>query len=529
MFDRITLKVQYRKNGKKCEARLYDGGNSDVGFALSKDGERLRIEIIPDGDISLEYAEITTSYYYVPHYKVYLGDRASGVSCESAIFGQSKKRLLRYINMVSPKKVQSKKLKSCSYTYIRDREVYNLFGSLYDGDAFTVFSHHPENKTLKISKRFRGVKISKEYNVFDVFYKKGGYDEVFDAYFEALGCRKQQSGYLIAYSVAAGKKNPVTLERISRESAEVAGFSDRIEVFFADDYWSQKGDWDELDPSAFPNGLLGIAEAIKENGVKAGLVIEPFAVSPKSRAAVEHRMLLEKDMLGTPLLRKGSYHYDVFNSDAQLFIKDMFSSFISCGFEAFKIKGLPAFLATQDAPAKAYAAAELLREATEGKILILCDSPILAAAGRTDYCGIAGSLSPTWRGSLLNRIFRGSESTLNVIMNTIVRRHLDGRAFRNYSSRLVHIGQASKLTPDQKRILMRINQLVGGSVLIKDPVSTCEKELTVAFSSFTDNRKTQIVRVSTPLKNVMQIDYIEEGRERIFSFNYKKGVILNTI
>lgn len=529
MFDRITLKVNYRKNGKKCTARLYDGGNSDIGFALSKDGERLRIEIIPDGEITLDYAEITTAYYYVPHYKIYLGNKASGMSYESAIFGTSKKKLLKYINMVSPKKVQSKKLESCSYTYIRDREVYTMFGSVCDDDAFTVFSHHPELKRLRISKRFKSAKISKEYNIFDIFYKKGGYDEVFDAYFAALGCRKQQAGYLIAYTVVETKHNPVTVERIAEEAKEVKEFSDRIGVFFVDDYCERKGDWTEPDAVRFPEGILGMSAAISENGIKAGLVLEPFSVSPKSRAAVEHRMLLEKDKLGQPILRRGLFHYDLGNSDARLFIKDMFSTLIDCGVEAFKIKGLTSFLSAQDAPKRAYAATELLREAVGDKILVLCNSPVLAAAGRTDYCGIAGSLTPKWRGNFFDRLFRRSQSTMNVVLNTIVRRHLDGRAFRNFSSRLAYFGAESKLTADQKSIVMRVNQLFGGSVMIEESLKNCGSDLKLALSSFSDDRKTKVSRVSIPLKNVMQIDYVEEGRERIFSFNYKKGVIINTI
>lgn len=529
MFDRITLKVNYRKNGKKYTARLYDGGNSDIGFALSKDGERLRIEIISEREIILDCAELATAYYYVPHYKVYLGDRASGRSYESAIFGQSKKRLLKYINMVSPKKVQLKKLESCSYTYIRDRDVYTLFGSVYDGDAFTVFSHHPELKRLRIFKRFKGLKISKEYNVFDVFYKNGNYDEVFDAYFETLGCRKQQAGYLIGYSIKKEKKSPVTEERISAEAREVSGFGDRIGTFFADEYWENVGDWTELDPVRFPNGICGISSAISENGLKAGIALEPFSVSPKSKAAGEHRMLLEKDKFGNPILRHGFYHYDLGNSDARLFIKDVFATLIGCGFEAFKIHGLTSFLAAPDAPKRAYAAAELLSEATEGKTLIMLNSPILAAAGKTDYCGIAGTLSQKWRGSLLDRLFHRSHSALNVVMNTVARRHLDGRAFRNYSSHLVYFGTGSKLTHDQKLILLRINQLFSGSVMIKERLETCGSDLKQAFSSFSDDRKTKIIRVSVPLKNVLQIDYVEEGRERIFSFNYKKGVIINSI
>lgn len=529
MFDRITLRVNYRKNGKKYTARLYDGGNSDIGFALSKDGERLRIEIIPEGEISLDYAELTTAYYYVPHYKVYLGDRASGRSYESAIFGQSKKKLLKYINMVSPKKVQLKKLESYSYTYIRDREVYTLFGSVYDGDAFTVFSHHPEFKRLRIFKRFKGLKINKEYNVFDIFYKNGNYDEVFDEYFAALGCRKQQAGYLIGYSIVKAKKSPVTEERVAAEAREVSGFGEEIGTFFVDEYWDNIGDWTELDPVRFPNGICGLSSAISENGLKAGITLEPFSVSPKSRAAGEHRMLLEKDKLGKPVLRRGLYHYDLGNNDARLYIKDIFATLIDCGFEAFKIKGMTSLIAAPDAPKRAYEAAELLREATAGKTLILLNSPILAAAGKTDYCGIAGALSPKWRGSLLDRLFHRSHSTLNVVLNTIARRHLDGRAFRNYSSHLVYFGAESKLTADQKRILLRVNQLFGGSVMIKERLETCGSDLKQAFSSFSDDRKTKITRVSIPLKNVMQIDYVEEGRERIFSFNYKKGVIINSI
>ena len=82
-----------------------------------------------------------------------------------------------------------------SWCYFRLGTRYRLLGSLDERPGYTLFFYDANKGELTIRRDCEGLRVDGEYRAFDLFFAEGGEDEVFDAWFAAMGvkCRTHRS------------------------------------------------------------------------------------------------------------------------------------------------------------------------------------------------------------------------------------------------------------------------------------------------------------------------------------------------
>lgn len=532
MFEKITVNIVYRVNNKKRTVNLKDGGNSDIGFAITKEANRLKIDLLTDGTITIDEAFLTTDYYYVPHYNVYCGALSYGFSMEKSVSTSNKMKFFKYINSSTPVKIKLKNLKSYGYTYVRDRENYTLVGSLEEESSFTEINHRPELRKMTFKRTFDGLQIGEEYRVFDLYFDQGSYDSVFDGYFSTMFKDYKPKKILKEYDACDEGDFHLNSKSLHEKLTYARDFPSKFDVFCLESYAKHTGEWLHADGERFTEKLDDIANFIKNVNMEAGIRLAPFAVSPKSELAQINKYLFEKDDFGMIIKKKGVFHYDIDNEEAKEYIKNMFTKLKKYGFTVFKVEGIGDLLYTKNSSVKAFKIMHFLRECVgEDCTLITLDAPVMVAAGIADYCRVTGNVVRRWKGTYSSRIFNRRHSARNLVLNAISRRHLDGRVFRNYTTKLYFDETKTRLTEQQKIILFLVNKFFEGSVIVSDDLRQYTDKIIDMFSSISEGTsKERIIRVVFPLKNHIRIEYLDDdNNKRMICFNLKQGEILYTL
>ena len=97
-----------------------------------------------------------------------------------------------------------------SYCYIRNGSDYRLFASLDEEPGYTIFKVDASSDKLCIERDCRGMNCGGELKAFDLFYAEGGEDEVFDAWFDALGVKARTTDKLAGYTSWYNRYNKIS-------------------------------------------------------------------------------------------------------------------------------------------------------------------------------------------------------------------------------------------------------------------------------------------------------------------------------
>ncbi len=531
MFEEIDLTINYHVNNKHHTVSLREGGNDDVGFAVSKYQDRLKIELLTEQKCVIDSAVLKTGYYYAPHYRVYCGAKYAGYSEETNVAPNRKKKLLKLINSSTMVKVPLKNLTSWSYTYVRDRDKYTLVGSMDEVSTFTQIVHRPELRRMIFTRTYGGgLLIPAEYTVFDLFFAEGSYNQVFDAYFSTLYPSYTPKKLLKEYTARSEKRNPITQELFREKLSIATAYETKFDLFLIEDYQKEMGDWLTLDQARFPDMTLeGLCQEILASGMQAGITLSPFEVVPNTAAATNLKKLLEKDDLNITIMRKGIFHLDVNNPEVRDYLLDLFSSLKTMGFSVFKIEGIMSTIYGKQEARKAHEIISLLREAIGDATFIVTDAPIISAAGIADYCRVSGQVTNSWKGNVFSRIFRRHNSARGTVRSMVARRHLDGRVFRNYPVRVHYAMDASHLTPEMKSILLIVTHFFSGALVASDNLAEYSQDLKNLFAQMGDDNAVDVNRINVPRKNSIEIEYFVDGKKKLFCFDLKNGKILYRI
>ncbi len=87
-----------------------------------------------------------------------------------------------------------------SYCYLRNGSRFRLFASLDEEPGYTIFTVDAPAETLRIERDCRGMRCGGTLKAFDLFYAEGEEDEVFDAWFEAMGVKARTTEKLAGYT-----------------------------------------------------------------------------------------------------------------------------------------------------------------------------------------------------------------------------------------------------------------------------------------------------------------------------------------
>ena len=281
-----SLHIEYTVNDyKKIEAFLCNDENEDFKIiynTTSTDSyKQVNIKILPKKTIKICTLYLETDEEVKKENKVFLNGYQTWTSSREFSIDERIPRLNKIAwNIMSVYgdywfyKPASENLKSFTYTYIRNLNEINLIGSLSEATGYTIFEY--EKGKLKIIKDCSGLKISSEYEAFNLFQCHGNENKSFDKYFSKMTLQKPKvspcTGWTSWYNYYTHITEDLVLSNLNAfKNREVP-----IDIFQIDDgYESAVGDW--LTPNdKFPRGMKFLSSEIKKAGFKSGIWLAPF-------------------------------------------------------------------------------------------------------------------------------------------------------------------------------------------------------------------------------------------------------------
>lgn len=142
----------------------------------------------------------------------------------------------------------------------------------------------------------------------------------------------------------------MTEKIVERDLNAISELDTKVDIFQIDDgYERTVGDWLEPDEKKFPKGMKVIADNIHRNGMKAGLWLAPFAVTPKSHIYKRHKDWLVRDKNGKAHFAShnwgGFYALDIYNNEVRAYIRKVFDTVLKkWGYDMVKLDFLYAWL-----------------------------------------------------------------------------------------------------------------------------------------------------------------------------------------
>lgn len=417
-----------------------------------------------------------------------------------------------------------------TYGYVRNGNNIDLYGSLSEEAGFTIITFDTNESAVKIEKDFEGVTFDSHKTVLSLFCVCKGYDNAFNKYFAAQKIRppkvKRSCGYTTWYNYYTN----VTEDIVNRDLEALSKLDVKMDYFQIDDgYERTVGDW--LIPSAekFPNGMKIIADKIHDKGMKAGLWLAPFAATPKSYIYKEHKDWFVRDKKGR--IRYASHNWggffalDIYNNSVRNYIKKVFDTVLhDWGYDMVKLDFLYACCII---PIHGKSRGEImcdamnfLRQCCGDKIILGCGVPLGPAFGKVDFCRIGADVGLSWDNKAISREDVSSQHTL---LNTVFRRHLDGRAFLNDPDVFLLRDTNISMTPPQRELIAKVNSLCGNLLFVSDNVDEYSQKQLQIFKNTVTSSKAKIINAYLDVNDNISIDYIRNGRQENLTFNIKTG------
>ena len=431
---------------------------------------------------------------------------------------------------------------SHSFAYIRNGEKYDFVGSLNDRTGYTVIYADMNKNELRFGKDLEGIVIEEKYEVLNLLFAKGSYDEVFDTYFSALGVTlstpkgEKVKGYTSWYNYYKNISEEIILRDLESLSA-VENYKDYVNIFQIDDgFQTAVGDWFSIDSEKFPNGMKPVADAIHQKGLKAGLWLAPFAAQKVSKIAAEHPDWLVKGKNGKPIMVghnwAGFYALDIYNEGARDYIKSVFREVLDVwGFDLVKLDFLYAAAVVpmhgKTRGEIAFDSIELLRECVGNKKIIGCGVQQMPCFGKVDYMRVGADMHLGWAHDFKRRnMHREDVSTPNAIHNTIYRRGLCGRAYLCDPDVFLLRRTNILYKPEQQKLLGKFIKLFGDVLFMSDNVAEYDEEQLASFKDILADDEREVTRIDEQ-GSVITIDYKENGEEKRLKFDVWTGEIFS--
>ena len=393
-------------------------------------------------------------------------------------------------------------------------------------------------KLAGISADVEGVALNPgdEYELFDLAFLRGTYDEVFDEYFRLMGVKKPRISHMSGYTSWYNYFQKIDEKTMLRDLNALDIVKDSVSIFQIDDgYEPFVGDWCYDNPEKFPKGMKYIADAIHDKGYMAGIWLAPFSVQIKSRTYKEHPdWVLRYPDSGKPILGcagwGGAYTLDIYNEEARAYIRDFFDMVLNVwGYDMVKLDFLYSACmyprGNKSRGTLMCEAMDFLRECVGDKLILGCGVPLGAAFGRVDACRISCDVDLKYEGKFYNKLGVNNEipSAQNAINNSIFRRHLDGRVFCNDPDVLFLRYSNLTFTTEQKVLLATVNHIFGNVLFVSDnaeeykgvDVDTLRKVF--AKSDF------KVLDANYVSDEDITVELEKDGKKQILAFNIRTG------
>ncbi len=418
-----------------------------------------------------------------------------------------------------------------SWAYARRGEEFRLVGSLDETPGYTLIRYDFPGGRLRLERDCAGLRCGGPFHAFDLFFAQGGEDQVFDAWFAAMGVRPRTREKIAGYSSWYNRYQNIDETCIRSDLEACAKMLLPGDLFQIDDGWETKvGDWLVPDGVKFPHGLKPLVEDIHGRGLRAGLWLAPFGVQKDSEILKEHPDWTVKGPDGKHwycgINWGGFYSLDIDVPEVRDYLRRVFRLVLDeWGFDLVKLDFLygaaPFGSETESRAGRMIRAMDFLRELCGDKLILGCGVPMMPAFGRVDYCRIGCDVGLDWDDNwLMQQIHRERVSTRQSLENTVFRRQLNGRAFGNDPDVFFLRTGNLKLKPEQKRTLCEVNALLGDVWLTSDDMGEYDDKQRARYRELRRLREAEQLRVRA--EDEVRISFVLDGADRTVTAKLRK-------
>ncbi len=542
------LKFTYKADNK---IKTVEQQNEDVSFDLRQSANGLKLTVIPKKQISDISFYLERNYEYQTDSRFFANGFQSWTDTKEftrneimadegligrGIFGKSPfgiNLVGNYTFVKQPKEYGN--FHAFSFAYVRNDKNVDLFGSLNDRTGYTIIYADMNKNTLRFSKDVEGIKITEPYELLDLYFDNGGYDEVFDRYFAKMNVKPLTDKKIKGYTSWYNYYQNISEDIILRDLEAISKKTDKVNTFQIDDgYQTAVGDWLSINKTKFPNGLKPIVEKIHAKGWQAGLWLAPFGAQKGSKLACEHSDWLVKGKNGKPIMVGanwgGFYAIDIDNADARAYIKNVFDTVLNdWGFDLVKLDFLYATavvpLHNKTRGQLAYESIDFLRECVGDKQILGCGVQQMPCFGKVEYMRIGADMALSWKHNFFrNLTHREDVSTPNAIHNSVYRRCLNGRAFLCDPDVFLLRRSNIQFTFEQQKVLAKFIKLFGSVLFMSDNVDEYDDEQLAVFNDTLADDDAKVVAINET-NDKLFIDYIQNGEPHTLGFCVTDGSI----
>lgn len=530
MQDKLQLTMQYVCNGQVIN---YKEGDSNIKIVKTVTDNGLKILLKPQKSIRVKKIALECAYDYKEDTLFYANGFQSWTDTKEFSSGEVMPRLgwikgifkLIGLDMSGDYRFTRYSKKSgffhaFTYCYFRNKDNYELIGSLDERTGYTILYADFSKKNFVIEKDLEGIEISDSYTAFDLFFDKGEYNAVFDNYFNAMGIKAITNEQMRGYTSWYNYYQNISEKDVLRDLESLKKYNDKTNVFQIDDgYQTAVGDWLSVDTNKFPSGTMKtVADKIHSYGLKAGIWLAPFICERKSEIFKKHKDWLLRDKKGRikclGLNWSSYYGLDIYNPEVRAYIKSVFDTVFNVwGYDMVKLDFLfgagvePIYNKTRGEVM--CDGVDFIRECCGDKLVLGCGVPLGPCFGKFEYMRIGSDMALDWYNKRIIPTHREDVSTINAINNSIFRRHLNGRAFLNDPDVFLLRDYNIRFNLEEQRLLSKIIKVFGSVIFTSDDVGRYKKE------------QEEILLDTFQKDNIEIIDVVVEGS--IYTVNYKQN------
>lgn len=540
----------------ECNGEIFSSNKKETPHFRIKDSflqGRFTADMITKNDIRIKEFKVIFPYYYkkdsvvfINGYQSWTDSREYFTSEKMSGFSKWKKWLLTKPVNAHTGLCRSGDAFFCkypkgrgeffgySYGYVRNDENIDLFASLSESSGYTIVRFDVKKSSVTAEKDFDGVLFSGDSRLIDFVHLNGGYDEVFDKWFEMMNIQCRQTEKKCGYTTWYNYYGNVDENIVKRDLKALSALPEKVDIFQIDDgYQRCIGEWLHHDEKKFPSGMKKLADEIHNNDMLAGLWLAPFAATKNSFIYKEHKdWLVHYDngkLYPAGANWGGFYAIDFYNKDAAKYIRKVFDTILNdWGYDMVKLDFLYAAcivpMHNKSRGQIMCEAMDFIRDCVGDKLILGCGVPLMPSFGKVDFCRVGADVALEWKHNPYG--IREDVSTPNTINCSIFRRGLNGRAFMNDPDVFLLRDNNIKMSFEQRKLVAEINSVFGSLLFVSDNVSQYSKEQLDVFRDTIHKRDVKILKAEICKNDIIRVEYLLNGFEKTLKFNYKNGTVI---
>ena len=533
------MQITYIKSGK-----IYKTSESNHDLAISTIDDEGRYTIKVKAKNSLTLVSVTKSIPFHVNFKdrYFLNGYQSWTDSHEYKLNKRLRNIKKAPHIISRLFAMKAYGDSIFYNYsIRKSHGYDFFYSkgkyesfiinLIPNDAYLTIELVKDNRNLHLISDVNGIKLEKgETSVVLDYFFVNDYKEGLEKFNELYP--KKNIEKLFGYTSWYNYYQNINEEIILRD---LDALDSRFQLFQIDDgYETYVGDWLDVDPKKFPNGLEPIVKKIHEKGLKAGLWLAPFVAETESKLFKTRPELFKKDKHGKPLRTgvgwSGQYSLDIEKEEAVKYIKTCLKHYLDMGFDFFKLDFLYAINNGKNSYSRASISEkgyQLLRDILGDKLILGCGAIPSSSIHHFDYIRVGMDLTLDYEGGFYDKIKPCYEypSTRNTLQNTIYRSFMGQRLFGNDPDVFLLRDDNTSLSLEQRRSVTTINALFGDLLMCSDNIATYNEEQKKILENCLDIFRNATNKKYVLDNDIIHIQYELKGQKHYFDFNVKEGLL----